>query len=119
MDIEQAREFALSMKGVTEELFAENEWISFRVEGKWFMLMQLDALEPRIAVKLLPETGSSLREQYEGVRPAYHMNKEHWNDLYLEQLNDELVEKCIRDSYLLVISRFNKKLKEKYNGNNL
>jgi predicted DNA-binding protein (MmcQ/YjbR family) len=47
------------------------------------------------------------------------MNKEHWNDLYLDQLDDDFIEKCIRDSYSLVVSKLSKKLREKYNGNNL
>lgn len=85
MDIEEARLVALQHKGVTEELFAER-WISFRIEGKWFMLIELDTPEPRIAVKLKPEHGQELREQYDGVKPAYHMNKKHWNDLYLDLL---------------------------------
>ncbi len=119
MDIEQVREFALSMKDVTEALFGGKQWLSFSVEGKWFMLLQLDAPAPRVAVKLLPEQGQMLRERYEGVCAAYHMNKEHWNDLYLEQLNDEFVKKCITDSYNLVVSKLNKKLRDKYNMDNL
>ncbi|MCH4155153.1 MAG: MmcQ/YjbR family DNA-binding protein [Muribaculaceae bacterium] len=115
MDIEEAREYALSMKGVTESLFGGNSWISFSIEGKWFMLLQLDAPEPRVAVKLLPETGASLREQYAGVVAAYHMNKQHWNDLYLEQLSDDFVKNCIRESYNLVVNRLSKKLRAKYN----
>ena len=55
MNVEQVREFALGINPqVTEELFAEN-WISWRIFGKWFLLMQLDAPEPRVAVKLQPE----------------------------------------------------------------
>ena len=56
MNIEEVRDYALSLGNVTEELFAEN-WISFRIAGKWFLLIQLDAPEPRIAVKLPPEVG--------------------------------------------------------------
>ena len=49
MNIEEARIFALSLNSnVTEDLFAD-EWVSFRIGGKWFMLMQLDAPEPRVA----------------------------------------------------------------------
>ena len=98
MNIEEARAFALSMPEATEELFA-NTWISFRIHGKWFMLIQTDAPEPRVAVKLAPEVGVTLREQYEGVTAAYHMNKEHWDDLYLEKLPADLIRKCIKESY--------------------
>lgn len=114
MNIEEVRTFALSLhEGVTEELFADH-WISFRVEGKWFLLMQLDAPEPRVAVKMRPEVAQELREQHDGVRPAYHMNKAHWSDLYLEQMDGTLVRQCIRESYQLIVSRLPKASRAKY-----
>jgi predicted DNA-binding protein (MmcQ/YjbR family) len=112
MNIEDVRQYALSLnERVTEDLFAE-EWISWRIEGKWFLLMQLDAPTPRVAVKLPPEVATELREQFEGVTPAYHMNKTHWSDLYLEQLNDDFVKEQIQASYRLVVSKLPKKIRE-------
>lgn len=112
-NIEDARAYALSKPGATEDLFADH-WISFRVEGRWFMLIQLDAPEPRIAVKLPPDMGATLREQYDGIRAAYHMNKVHWNDLYLEQLDGDLIAKCIACSYDLTVKKLTKSLRKKY-----
>lgn len=110
MNIETVRYYALSLPEVTEDLFAEN-WISFRVKGKWFLLVQLDAPDPRVAVKLPPEEGESLREQYEGVTAAYHMNKTHWNDFYLNRLPDNFVREGILKSYRLVVASLPKKLR--------
>ena len=108
MNIEQVREFALGINTqVTEELFAEN-WISWRIFGKWFLLMQLDAPEPRVAVKLPPDESAELRIRYDGIRPAYHMNKTHWNDLYLNELSDTLVQELITSSYQLITSKLPK-----------
>ena len=113
MDIEEVRDFALGLnEQVTEELFAE-QWISWRIAGKWFLLMQLDAPEPRVAVKLKPDVGAALREQYEGVKPAYHMNKVHWSDLYLNRLDADFVKQQITASYQLVVSSLPKKLRIK------
>ena len=65
MNIEEVREYALSMnEQVTERLFAD-KWLSWRICGKWFLLMELDTPEPWVAVKLKPEDGEKLREQYE------------------------------------------------------
>ena len=112
MNIEDVRAYALSLhEQVTEELFAE-QWVSWKIAGKWFLLMQLDAPEPRVAVKLQPETGAALREKHEGVRPAYHMNKTHWSDLYLNLLDDAFVQEQIRISYNLVVSRLPTKIKK-------
>ena len=105
MDIEAVREYALGLnEQVTEELFA-GEWISWRIGGKWFLLMQLDAPEPRVAVKLPPEAAADLRQRYGGVRPAYHMNKQHWSDLYLNQLDDDFIKAQIAASFRLVASK--------------
>ena len=71
--------------------------------------MELDTPEPWVAVKLKPEDGEKLREQYEGVRPAYHMNKRHWSDLVLDKLDDEFVKQQIKASYDLVVSKLPKK----------
>ena len=108
MNIEEVRSYALSLnEQVTEELFAE-QWISWRIAGKWFLLMQLDAPEPRVAVKLPPATSITLREQYDGVRPAYHMNKTHWSDLYLHLLDDAFIKEQISASFHLVASKWMK-----------
>ena len=111
MNLEDVREYALSLNNqVTEELFGE-QWISWRIAGKWFLLMQLDAPEPRVAVKLSPDVGAALRERYDGVRPAYHMNKTHWSDLYLNRLDADFVKQQITASYQLVVSYLPKKLR--------
>ena len=110
MDIEQVRDYALSLHPqVSEELFAE-EWVSWRIAGKWFLLMQLNAPEPRVAVKLPPLVGAEQRERHAGVRPAYHMNKTHWSDLYLEQLDEATVKALISASFALVVSKLPKRL---------
>ena len=112
MNIEDVRAYALSLnEQVTEELFAE-QWISWKIAGKWFLLMQLDTPEPKIAVKLKPETGAALREQYDGVRPANHMNKTHWNDLYINLLDDDFVQEQIRASYSLIVSKLPAKIRK-------
>ena len=109
MNIEEVRNYALSLhENVTEDLFAE-QWISWRIAGKWFLLMQLEVSEPRVAVKLPPAVGVALREQYDGVRPAYHMNKTHWSDLYLNLLDDDFIKAQIAASFQLVASKLPKK----------
>lgn len=110
MNIEEVSDFALSLnEQVTERLFADH-WLSWRIGGKWFLLTELDVTEPWVCVKLRPEVGEQLREQHEGMRPAYHMNKRHWNDLTLSLLDDDFVKDQIKASYDLVVSKLPKKL---------
>lgn len=90
------------------------DWLIFRIEGKIFLHIRLEAPELVCAVKLDPDEGEELREHYDGIRPAYHLNKTHWNDLYLEMLDDRLVKTLIEKSYMIVRSRLPKRLRGKY-----
>ena len=111
MNIEEVREYALSLnEQVTEDLFVKS-WISWRIAGKWFLLTNLDVPEPHVAVKMQPDVAIELRERYEGVGPAIHMNKKNWSELYLNQLNDDFVKQQIKASYDLVVSKLPKKLR--------
>ncbi len=114
MNIEDVREFALTMPGATEDMPYGSDWLIFRIEGKIFLHIWLESPEPTCAVKLLPEVGQSLREHYEGVRPAYHLNKQLWNDIFLEMVDDEHIRQWIRQSYEQVLSKLPKRLREKY-----
>ena len=114
MNIEEVREYALSLKGAEESLFCD-DWVQYRVEGKWFMLTWLAAPEPRVAVKCAPELAIELRERYRGIEPAYHMNKRMWNDLYLERdLNDTDIKHWIKHSYDEVVKKLPKKIRSQY-----
>lgn len=56
-----------------------------------------------INLKCNPIESLELREQYPGVRPGYHMNKKHWNSVYVNQdVSDSLVYDLILRSYFLI-----------------
>lgn len=121
MNIEQVRDFTLSLKGVTEDQPFGDDILAFRLEGKIFVCLWLgggvyDIKEsaPRIALKLAPERNVQLREQFSAVTPAWHWNKKHWSDVYYEQLDKALVEEWIRESYLLIMSKLPRTIRQKY-----
>lgn len=121
MNIEEVREYALSIPGVTEDQPFGDDIITFRVEGKIFVCLWLGGgkhdmkdSEPRFALKLLPERNEELREQYSAVAPAWHWNKKHWSDVYYELIEDNLVRSWIKESYMLVVSKLPKIKREKY-----
>lgn len=110
MNIEEVREYALSLnEQVTVDLFVKSR-VSWRIADKWFLLTNLDVPEPHIAVKMQPDVASDMRDRYEGVGPAIHMNKANWSELYLNQLDEGFVKEQIRTSYNLVVNRLPKKL---------
>ena len=108
MNIEQARDFALALPFVSEDEFAEG-WISYRIDGKWFMLIQLDAPEPRITLKFTPEENEALRERYSEIEEGFHMNHRHWSCVRLDgRLQEGFVSQLIGRSYALVASRLSR-----------
>ncbi len=116
MNIEEVRAYALTLPGSTEDQAYGADWVLFRVGGKIFLHIWLNAPEPTCAVKLPPELGLQLRESYGGVRPAYHLNKTHWNDLSLREIDDRMVEKLIRTSYELVFDKLPRRQRETLRG---
>ena len=121
MNIEQVREYTLSLYGVTEDQPFGDDIVTFRLEGKIFVCLWLGGgkhdmknSEPRLALKLSPEKNEELREKYSAVRPAWHWNKKHWSDVYYEQLEDVLVQEWIKESYQLVASKLPRAIRKKY-----
>lgn len=121
MDIEQVREYTLSLPGVTEDQPFGDDNITFRLEGKIFMCLWLGSdkhdikdSEPRLALKLAPDRNEELRAQFSAVTPAWHWNKKHWNDVYYEQLEDSQIMEWIKESYHLVASKLPKLVRQKY-----
>lgn len=126
MNIEEVREYTLSIPGVTEDMPFGDDLLAFRIEGKIFMCLWLgkdevdklttsvDSSQPRCVVKLTPERNEALREQYTAITPAWHWNKKHWSDVYYEQLEEDLVKALIKESYDLVVSKLPKAVRCKY-----
>ena len=121
MNIEEVRNFALSLPGVTEDQPFGDDNITFRVEGKIFMCLWLGGGKYNIdetmlifACKLTPERNEVLREQYSAIMPAFHWNKTHWSDVFFEQLDTDFVGSIIRESYKVIVSKLPKSVRVKY-----
>ena len=121
MNIEQIREYTLSLYGVTEDQPFGDDVLTFRLEGKIFACLWLGGgehdmknSEPRIALKLSPDRNIELRELFSAVTPAWHWNKKHWSDVCYEQMGDSQVEALIMESYQLIVSKLPKAIRQKY-----
>ena len=116
MDLDTVRNHCLMKKAVTEELPFGPDTLVFKVCGKMFALTGLDDPVISINLKCDPEYALELREQYNGIKPGWHMNKVHWNTV---DCQDDVPEKfilaLIDDSYDLIVSSLTKKQKESYN----
>ncbi|MCO7125838.1 MmcQ/YjbR family DNA-binding protein [Sporolactobacillus shoreicorticis] len=84
------------------------------IRGKLFAMRGGDKNgRPIITVKLLPQFGAHLREEYDAIVPGYYMNKAHWNSLYLEADVPEHVLKTMLDqAHMLVLSSLSRKARQ-------
>ena len=105
MNIEQVREYTLSLLGVTEDQAFGEDILNFRLEGKIFVCLWLgggrydmkDGVS-RIALKLSPDRNIEL----------------HWSDVYYEEMDEATVKGLIKESYQLIASKLPKAIRSKY-----
>lgn len=115
MNIEEFRDFCLSLKGTTEDFPFDEQALVFKVMGKMFALTHVDTFES-VNLKCDPEKALELREQYPEVLPGYHMSKKHWNTVLTHgEIPDPLLKQWTRDSYDLVVAGLPKKLRNQLN----
>lgn len=115
MNIEVFRHYCLQKQAVTEELPFGPDTLVFKVCGKMFALSGLDAPVFSANLKCDPDYAAELREQYNGIQPGYHMNKQHWNTVFGDDdVPDKLILELTDHSYELVVSKLPAKLKSEY-----
>ena len=111
MFLDDLRNHCIAKPGVTEGFPFDKSTLVFKVFGKMFALVDVDVFEA-INLKCDPEKAVELRESYQGIQPGYHMNKTHWNSVYLnEDVSDQLLVELIDNSYELVYASLPKKVR--------
>ncbi|MBN3035540.1 MAG: MmcQ/YjbR family DNA-binding protein [Bacteroidales bacterium] len=112
MNIEDFREYCLSLKGVMESFPFDDTTLVFKVRGRMFALTDLDG-PFSINLKCDPDRAVSFRERYPCVHPGYHMNKKHWNTIMIDgSISDQELREWILHSYRLVTDNLPKKIRE-------
>ncbi|GAB4397956.1 MAG: MmcQ/YjbR family DNA-binding protein [Microscillaceae bacterium] len=112
MNIEDFRNFCLSLPATHEEMPFDAQTLVFKVAGKMFALTDIDAFDS-ITLKCEPEKAQELRAQYASVEPGYHMHKKYWNTLRLDgSLTNEELQHWILHSYEQVVAGLPKKIRQ-------
>lgn len=110
MNIESLRDYCLSKPGAEETLPFGPDTLVFKVGGKAFLLVGLDAEDLRFNVKCDPDKALELRDEYSCVLPGYHMNKKHWNTIVVDgSVSNAMLKEWIDLSYSLVAPKPKKK----------
>ncbi|MFC1936556.1 MmcQ/YjbR family DNA-binding protein [Chloroflexota bacterium] len=114
MDYNTLRAYCLSKRGSRPTYPFDTTTLVIKVLDKMFALIPEEAERLRVNLKCDPEDAEALRAQYPEITPGYHMNKKHWNSLYLDGgLPDELVFELVDHSYDLVVQGMKKADRER------
>lgn len=117
MNIEEFREYCLSVKGASESFPFDDTTLVFKVMGKMFAYIGLEPKDGEFFanMKCHPERSAELRGTYEGIRGGYHTNKLLWNSVYIESdVPDNLIKELILHSVEEVIAKLPKYKQEEY-----
>lgn len=102
MDIIQVRDEFLKLPLCEECQPFGDDIAVYKIGGRMFACVSFERPE-FIAVKCNPDRAVLLRDRHPAVTPAWHFNKRHWNDLKITELDDDIVVREIRHSYMTVI----------------
>lgn len=116
MNVEELRDYCLSLNGTTESFPFDDVTLVFKVGGKMYALVSLDG-DLAVNLKCDPEVALELRELYPAVKPGYHMHKKYWNTVEIDgSIPDSTIQQWISNSYNIVKSSLPKKMRDLLNN---
>jgi predicted DNA-binding protein (MmcQ/YjbR family) len=120
MNIEELRNYCLSIKGSSESTpfiqLTNNTVLVFKVMDKMFAYIDLEPKDGllNVCLKCNPDKSFELREQYRGIMETPFKSLM-WNSVCLESdVPDKLIEELINHSVEEVVRKLPKKKREEY-----
>ncbi len=106
MNVEEFREYCLSLKGVCEKMPFLNlpdkynrDILCFYVMDKWFCFVNIEAFD-FCTLKCPLGMSGVLQARYAGITPGWHMNKRHWISIrFNEDVPDSKIRELVKLSY--------------------
>ena len=82
--------------------------------NKIFAITSIDEYE-FVNLKCDPEYAAELRERYVGIKPGWHMNKQHWNSVFTNgTVPENLFKELVDLSYDLIVRSLPKKVQKEW-----
>tara|TARA_B100001063_G_scaffold121284_4_gene113230 strand:+ start:1262 stop:1675 length:414 start_codon:yes stop_codon:yes gene_type:complete len=119
LDLNTVRAYLLRKPEAQEDFPFGPDAMVFKVKGKMFALLSCGSRKgsgnrPQLNLKCDPLEAIQLRDVFDDISAGYHMNKKHWNTLYLIDTNHTCdiptgeIERQIDNSYALVVKGMTK-----------
>lgn len=109
LHVEAARQLCLAIPEVAETRPFGEDILVYKLFDKVIALVSLTPNADGsncMNLKCDPERAIALRERYEGITAAYHMNKQHWNSLWFEHdVTIELARELLLHSADCVVAK--------------
>ena len=124
MNIEEFRNYCLSLEGVREKMpFTgvkdkySRDVLCFYVADKWFCFVNIEVFD-FCCIKCPAAESNELQQEYEGIKPGWHMNKKHWISVYFNSdVPGGKISELVKKSYDTVVGGLTKKEREMLAGN--
>lgn len=117
MNVEELREYCLSIKGATESFPFKQLILVFKVMGKMFAYINIEPKDGifKVDMKCDPDKSIDLREKYQGINGGTHTRELSWNTIQLDSdVGNEIIKELINHSVEEVIKQLSKKKQEEY-----
>ncbi len=104
-------DYCLSLTGARKDYQTDWEATRYLIDNKMFLMVGENKEKKLIiTLKLAPEFGYMMRQEYSDIIPGYYMNKEHWNSIYIDgAVPDDLLRDMVTKSHGLIFSSLTKK----------
>ncbi len=113
MDLEAAKKYLLAIPESVEDYPFGPEAAVYKIRGKMFALLCIRGGVPQMNLKCDPDEADMLRDLFPSVVPGYHMNKRHWNTIYLDGTVPACeIEGMLDKSFALVVKGMKKSVRD-------
>lgn len=117
MNIEELYDYCMSIKGAVASTPFDEVTIVVKVMNKMFAMIPTDNEVCSVTLKCNPEKAINLREAYDCVEAAFHMNKTYWNTIWMDgSMADSDIVEWINHSVDEVIKKLPKTKQAEYYG---
>lgn len=117
MNIEELREFCLSVRGSSEGFPFDDTVLVFKIMGKMFAYIGLEPRDGRLRVEMKcdPERSIELRERYDGITAGHYSGSLLWNAVYLDSdVPADLIRELILHSVDEVVKKLPRAKQKEY-----